>query len=114
MNLIAQTARLSEITADWLIIGAWENEGLAGAGDLDAPLDGILAQVRERGDITGKAKELVPIHAGTPNVPRLLVVGLGPRDKADCASLLAAASTASRSLTTRPLHRIAFSVPVDV
>jgi leucyl aminopeptidase len=115
MKLTAQIAPLTDIAADWLIVAAWENEGVADAADLDRRLGGLLTGLRERGDITGKARELTVVHHGQAGVaPRVLVVGLGPRDKIDFAGLLAAASTASRSLTTKALRRIAFALPPGV
>src|SRR5260221_14634422 len=115
MKLTTQIAPLADIAADWIIVGAWENEGVADIADLDRRLGGLLTGLRERGDITGKARELTVVHHGQAGVsPRVLVVGLGPRDKVDFAGLLAAASTASRSLTTKALRRIAFSLPQGV
>jgi leucyl aminopeptidase len=115
MRLTTEIAPLPAVPADWLIVGAWEGEGQTGAAELDARLDGLLARLRERGDVTGKARELTPVHHGRPIAPqRVLVVGLGPRGKADFAGLLAAASTAARSLSTRPHRRIAFALPPEV
>ncbi len=115
MKLTTQTTPLAEVDADWLIVGAWEGEGSAGVAELDVHLGHLLARLRERGDISGKAKELTPIHHDRPIKPqRLLVVGLGPRAKIDVAGLTAAAMTAARTLTTKPLRRLAFALPPEV
>ena len=115
MKLTTEITPLADVSADWLVLGAWEGAGFAGAAELDAKLDGLLAALRERGDVTGKAKELTPIHHGKRGaVPRVLMVGLGPRDKIDFGGLVAAASTAARSLTTKHLRRLAFALPPDV
>jgi leucyl aminopeptidase len=115
MKLTTQIGPLVDVAADWLVLGAWENEGPAGAAELDTRLDGLLARLWERRDVTGKAREVTPIHHGRALPPeRLLVVGLGPRSKADYAGVLAAASTAARAITTKPLRRIAFALPHDV
>jgi leucyl aminopeptidase len=115
MKLTTQVAPLADVDADWLIVGAWENEGRSGARDLDPRLDGLLNPLRERGDITGKAREVTPIyhnHAVKPE--RLLVVGLGPQAKADFGGLLAAAATAARAVTTKHIRRLAFALPPEV
>jgi leucyl aminopeptidase len=115
MKLTTQIGPLADIDADWLIVGAWDGEGSAGVAELDARLDHLLARLRERGDISGKAKELTPIHHDRPIKPqRLLVVGLGPRAKIDFASLTAAAMTAARTVTTKHLRRLAFALPPDM
>src|SRR5437879_5908969 len=92
MHLTLQSSPLSEIAADWLIVPLWEKEAPTGnVAELDARLGGLLTKLREQGDVAGKAKELTPIYqtAGIA-ARRLLLVGLGPRDKADFAALLSA------------------------
>ncbi len=115
MTLTTKIAALADVDADWLIVGAWENEGHAGAGDLDGRLGGLLTRLRERGDLSGKARELTVVHHNQLVRPeRLLIVGLGPRRKIDFAGLAAAAATAARSVTGKPLRRLAFALPPDV
>ncbi|HZZ79349.1 MAG TPA: leucyl aminopeptidase [Gemmataceae bacterium] len=113
MKLTHQFAPLSTIGADWLIITVWEKDALAGnVAELDASLGGIIGRLREQGDIAGKARELTPIYqpAGIA-AKRLLVVGLGQRDKADYASLLAASAAAARMLSAKSWPRIAVALP---
>ncbi len=115
MKLSTQSARLPDVEADWLVVGAWEGEPLAAPADLDAALDGLLSRMRDQEDISGKPRELTPIHHGRPMGPRrVLVVGLGPRARAGFAELSTAAQVAARSLTTRALGRVAFALPQDV
>ena len=115
MKLTSQVGALADADADWLILGAWENEGRSGAGDLDLRLGGLLSRLRERGDITGKARELTPVHHnGAVKPQRILVVGLGPLAKVEVGGLLAAAATAARAVTMKKLHRLAFALPPEV
>ena len=102
--------------ADWLIAGIWEKEHLdAPVAELDAKLGGVLGQLREQGDVLGKAKELTPIYqAANIAARRLLLVGLGSRDKADFASLLAATAAAAKMLSSKTQPRIALALPQDV
>src|SRR5439155_13646083 len=81
MQLTAQFAPLSEIQADWLIVGVWEDESFTGAlAQLDAQLGGALARLQQAGDITGKPNELISLLGqGAAAAERLLLVGLGKR-----------------------------------
>src|SRR5262249_19111530 len=113
IQIIAQFAPLAEVQADWLIVAAWEDEALPGATvALDAKLAGTLAHLREAGDITGKANEVVPVLGRTDVAAgRILVVGLGKRDTADRARLHDAAAAAARAVTGKKQRRIAFAIP---
>src|SRR5436309_1391577 len=116
MELAAQFLPLAEVQADWLIVPAWEDEDLSGtAATLDTRLDGLLARLREKKDISGKANDLTPLlgHAGLA-AERLLVVGLGKRSKADRSVLHDAAAAAARSITGKKIARIALALPEDV
>jgi leucyl aminopeptidase len=111
MKLTTHIGPLSDVSADWVIIGAWEDQGPFAEGESDAALHAFLQGLRERGDVTGKPKELTPIHHSSVTAARLMIVGLGPRTKADFAGLMAAASTAARALTAKPLKRLGFALP---
>src|SRR5262245_36016216 len=99
MRLNVQAASIAEIAADWLIVGSWENESPPVAGEVG----GLIAKLREQGDVTGKAKELTPVYqvAGVA-ARRQLIVGLGPRDNADYRSLLSAMAAAAKMLSSKP------------
>lgn len=113
MRLATETAPLADLRADWLIVGLWEKEPPTGAAAaLDGRLGGVLTRLTERGDATGKAKELAPLY-DCPGIAadRVLLVGLGERAKADCASLVDAAAAAAKRITTRPCRRLAVALP---
>jgi leucyl aminopeptidase len=116
MGLSAQFSPLHEVAADWLIVGKWENEPFNGAvADLDGQLKGTLGKLVERGDITGKAKETTPLlQVQGMKAQRILVIGLGQRNKADGPLLVSVGSTAARFITTRFFPRIAMALPEDV
>jgi len=115
MDIRSQQAPLAQIAADWLIVPHWEAEPLSpSTAELDQALAGLLTKLRERGDATGKAKELVPILNPTGiAATRVLLVGLGQKSKADVGTLVTAAAVASKSITTKPHDRIAMAVPTD-
>lgn len=116
MDISLERKPLGQIAADWLIVGLWENEGPSGAlQELDEALGAVISRLRERGDATGKAKELVPIvqPAGIA-AQRVMVVGLGQRNKADVAALVTAGAAAARSITTKAHDRVAVALPEGV
>lgn len=113
MRIITQFTAPHEVAADWLIVGLWENEPPAGAlAALDARMNRQLTRMLEREDITGKAKETTAVYEPQGiAAQRLLVVGLGPRARADQAGLFAAGAVAARTLTTKARQRLAFLLP---
>jgi len=116
MQLTSRLAALAEVQADWLVVGIWEEEPLGGAVlDLDRALEGALTRLRERGDITGKANELVPLldRRGSA-AERVLALGLGKRAKLDRAGLWAAAAAAAKFITSKARPRLAFALPENV
>jgi leucyl aminopeptidase len=113
MQIKAQTSPLAEVQADWLIVGVWEEEPFAeSVVRLDTRLEGALTRLRQGGDITGKALELVTLldRKGI-GASRVLVVGLGKRDKAERPGLIAAASAAARAITSKPYRTLAGALP---
>jgi leucyl aminopeptidase len=116
MQLKVQFVPLSQVPADWLLVGAWENEDLPAAlAELDGQLGGTVGHLRKTGDLTGKPGELTTLLACKGiGSERVLVVGLGQRAAADRASLISAAATAARQVTGRPRERLAFALPENV
>lgn len=116
MKLTARFTSLSEVQADWLIVPVWEDAPFpAAVAQLDARLLNVLTRLREAGDMCGKANELVPVlTVDGIAAKRVLVVGLGKRDRADRISLHDAASAAARRVTDRQRGHIAFALPEDV
>ncbi len=114
MQVSLEQTPLHEIKADWLAIGLWEKAPLPESPSLlDAKLGGVITRIREQGDFTGKAKELLPIYkpAGAA-AERLMLVGLGPRDKADFAGVLGAHAALAKTVSTKPCPRLAIALPV--
>jgi leucyl aminopeptidase len=113
MQVNVQFGPLAEVKADWLIAGAWEDEEPSGAlAELDARLGGTVARLRQAKDIAGKANELTPLLGCTgAAADRVLVVGLGKRDKADRDTLIDAAAAAARQVTGKQRARVAFALP---
>jgi leucyl aminopeptidase len=116
MHLSLQSSPLAEVVADWLVVPLWEQASPRGhALEIDARLGGLVAKLIEQGDVVGKAKELTPLYqnAGLA-AKRLLLLGLGPRDQADFASLLSCTAAAAKMLSSKPNQRIALALPDGV
>jgi leucyl aminopeptidase len=113
MDFKLQITPLAEIDADWLVIPHWEKDALSSeAQAIDAKLSGVLTKLREQGDANGKAKELTPLyHVEGVAAKRVLLVGLGPRDKSDFASVLSGYAAAAKMLSSKPSERIALALP---
>jgi leucyl aminopeptidase len=116
MKITTQFIRPHEIKADWLVVTVCEKEPVAGAlAELDAKMEGQLARLVERGDISGKAKEITTLYEPRGlAAPRLLIVGLGSRAKIDAAGLFTAAAAAARAITSKAYARLACVIPENV
>src|SRR5437660_5060172 len=97
------------VQADWLIVPLFEDEAPFGAvAEFDAVLHGVITRLRQAGDVAGKANELTPLLdvSGIAS-RRVLLAGLGKRDKCDRGTLITAAAAAARQLTVKQLQRLA-------
>lgn len=100
---------------DWLVVGI--SEGLEQDrhwGSLDTALQGQLTRLRESLDLTGKLGELLPIH-DVPGLAaqRLLLVGLGNREKLQRPAILKALTIAARHISTRDQQSVSVAAPGD-
>ena len=110
MRLTLQSSPLAKVVADWLIVPVWEKEAPSHQN-----FGGLVSALMEQGDVVGKAKELTPLYQPTGiAAKRLLLVGLGPRAKADYASLLACTAAAAKMLSSKRNPRIAMVFPEGV
>ena len=116
MRLTSHVISPADVETDWLVLGIWEQETLdTTALALDATLGGVLGRLHQRGDITGKAKEMTPIlDPGGVRAKRVLAVGLGPKEKIDFAGLAGSFAAVARSLTGKAYQRVALLVPGQV
>lgn len=100
-------------TADWLVLGGWEDGPTNPAWEaLDERLAGLLTKLTAAEDFTGKSNSTLTIPAPRGiKAKRLLLVGLGKQAKASRRSLHDAAATAIRIITTRKFDRIVLALP---
>ncbi|HYT94379.1 MAG TPA: M17 family peptidase N-terminal domain-containing protein, partial [Gemmataceae bacterium] len=112
MQIATQFTPLSEVQADWLIVGIYEGEDLpADFAQLDAQLGGTLARLKQAEDIVGKSLELTPLRdCKGIGARRVLIVGLGKRADADRAAFTNGIVAAARSITGKQLARLAVAL----
>jgi leucyl aminopeptidase len=86
-------------------------DGAAQAADLE--LDGAIADILASGEIKGNPNEFSLVHAAGHSTARVLVVGLGKREKFTPSALAKFAGTAVRYLGKRNVTSIAFALPLE-
>ncbi len=88
-----------EYKSELLILGLFSGTKKLPAGyeDIDKAVGGVLSELVELGDFSGKANETILLYPKSiKNVKRILIVGLGDREKFDLNILRQAAGTAVR------------------
>ena len=114
VNLIR--SNWSTVECDALFVPVFE-EDLAGgalASEIDSALDGLLTEVKESGELTGKPGETVTVYRpGNLKCRRLVLVGSGKESSYDSASIRsilmrAVVKTRTSSLKTLAVYRRSF------
>ncbi|MBJ6765120.1 peptidase M17 [Myxococcaceae bacterium JPH2] len=103
---------LGDVDALCLFVAEDDRPLPATAGFVDWRLCGALSRVLQGGFFTGVKDDwlLLPSDGKLP-VPRIFVVGLGPRKKLDAASLGAALAGAATVLGRAKVNAVALEVP---
>src|SRR6478672_8160261 len=102
----------TDVATDCVIVGAFADQSLAPAAQaIDAASGGKLKALIARGDVSGKTGSTALLH-DLPGVtaPRVLVIGLGDRDKFGTAQYLKAVGDAARALRTGPVANALFTL----
>jgi leucyl aminopeptidase len=112
MTVSTSTERLSESSADTLVVGVHSESQPSGpAAEFDRASGGMLSRLIEAKEITGKKCEAVTLLA-PPGVKAglVVVVGLGPKDALDRGIAFRAAATASKTLAAKERGRALFAL----
>ena len=109
MDYSIETLALDKQQTDCIIIGVYENQQLSpSAVSIDQLNQGIITQLLERGDITGKNAETLLInYLPNNNTTRILLVGLGEKEKLTAKlfrKALSSAITAVKALKIKSSH----------
>ncbi len=83
MDYSIETLALDKQQTDCIIVGIYENQQLSASADsIDKLNQDIITQLIERGDIKGKNAETLLInHLPNSSIKRILVIGLGEKEK---------------------------------
>lgn len=113
MAITLSTQPISQIMADWLVLGICENgEFTPSVGELDDSLDGALSRMRQRTDLTGKLGDLTILpDAHGIEAARVMAVGLGKQEDLTLACLQQALLTATRKAAMTKEATIALLPP---
>ncbi|MBI5189900.1 MAG: leucyl aminopeptidase [Nitrospirae bacterium] len=114
MDLKVKAGDILKDKSDAAVLTAFEGEAMSGIlKDADKALGGVISDGVKSGEFTGKPGEMLLLHTakelkGGP--ARLLVVGLGKKDKLKADSLMRASGTAARKLRKLGCKEVVFSV----
>ncbi len=110
---IAAEAATSVATGT-LVLPIFADKRLDGvAAEIDAALDGALADVIASNEIGGKPNELAIVHAKDRPYHRVALLGLGDREKYTPGALAKLAGTAVRNLGKRNVAKLAIVLPAE-
>ena len=97
MNIHIEQGRIQESKADTIIVNLFAEVTTPGGatGAVDKALQGAISELIAQGDLKGKAGEVAVLYPrGVIPAKRVLVVGLGKRDKFDLEGVRLAAANA--------------------
>lgn len=113
MDIDIQRGELADAKADALAVAVFQEEHGKHSGSLkaiDKALGGAIGRMREEGEVRGKPSELTLVHTlGKLSAPRVLLIGLGKREKVTAQIVRDAAAEAARRLRAVGAHRVAFA-----
>lgn len=115
MKIVSSESSVRDIQCDAIVTGL-HADGVTGPvfQQIDEAAAGILTQLMERKEITGKSSEITRILAPAGlSTQQVLVVGLGDRDTFGRGAAGQAAGTVAKQLATKPRGRVTFAFESD-
>ncbi|HSU16614.1 leucyl aminopeptidase [Longimicrobium sp.] len=116
MNVSVLRGELASLETPLLAVPVFEGNGADPAVQaLDLALGGLIAAVRERGDLRGKEGESVTLYpaGGSVAAQRVLVIGLGKPDSLTPEKLRRAGGTAARQAARARAASVTFALPAS-
>ena len=111
MQITLETKPFATLEIEALVSYVFEDsEAVQGRiAELDQPTGGLLSKLASSGELTGKPLEMTLVHAPRGlKAARLLLVGVGKREKFDSSVLRRIAGAALRYLKSRSVKQFAF------
>ncbi len=114
MQVHVRSGAPSALGAAALVVPVFADANLDGVAEtVDAELNGAIAELFASKEIGGGANEVALIHASAQPYKRVLVVGLGKREKFKVNALAQYAGTAVRYLGKRNVRAFTFALPLE-
>ena len=109
MDIQARVLSVAESDADALIIYKFEDVDLQGAAAaLDKALNGLIQELVDGGDVTGKANQVTVLYPReVVKARRVVLVGLGKREKFSAETLRRAAAAGAQKARDLKAKRVA-------
>ncbi|HEY7067175.1 MAG TPA: leucyl aminopeptidase [Chloroflexota bacterium] len=101
MEITVEQGSVVEVATPLLVVNLFEDAAALGGATtaVDAALNGLLARLRESGELRGKTGEIVVVHnpgGGALQAERVAVVGLGAQENLAAETVRRAAAAAAR------------------
>ena len=116
MNVSVLRGELASLETPLLAVPVFEGNGADAAVEaLDRALGGLIAAVRERGDLRGKEGESVTLYptGGSVAAQRVLLIGVGKPDALTPEKLRKAGGTAARQASRARAATVTFALPAS-
>ena len=109
MQFEVQTGAPLEYSGPCLVVPVWQGENLSGvAAELDAQLDGLIAGIIAEDGYKGSNGDTRVLHTTNSKASRIVLVGLGKRNKFSATGLRKAMAKAARAV--RSIKRDSFAI----
>ncbi len=94
MKVELKSGKTEELKTEALALGLFEGQGFSSeAKDIDKKLDGVISQLLKSGDFTGKLNQTAVLYPGNFAIKRIILVGLGKKEKFDLDKIRQSAGT---------------------
>jgi leucyl aminopeptidase len=116
MKIVVRAERPVRLNADAVAVGLFSDGNLPSSfSDVNAALGGVLADMRQRGEIRGRDRE-VSVVSGNKKLraKRVIVIGLGERATFHPSSFARFAGLAVRAAAARKLGHVAVVLPEPI
>lgn len=112
MEIRVQVGAIQEVASDLIVVNLFQGveQPIGATGTVDAALGGAIREVIAGGDFQGKAEQTAVLYTrGAIPARRVMLVGLGPRERFDLDVVRRAAAVAAREarkLGVRSYHSV--------
>jgi leucyl aminopeptidase len=112
MNVTPSFQPVSQVAADYLAIGLFDEPIEQVPGLEGTPLQELVKRMITSGDLPRSVGDVTPLHgASGPNGSNVVVFGLGSRDVPPVGSAYAAGMAVGKRLSAKPRENVAVLVP---